>query len=150
MKRINKYIGAALLGFATLAIPSCSDTWDDHYNGIDEGTSANKTLWELICERPELSRFKQIAEKSTYYRDETRPQENYTFKDMLNGSMLITAWVPENDAFTEAEFNECIVYLVDVCTANFLAVKICLAAFVSPEKFISCTFVNHAYKQFLL
>lgn len=106
MKRINKYIGAALLGFATLAIPSCSDTWDDHYNGIDEGTSANKTLWELICERPELSRFKQIAEKSTYYRDETRPQENYTFKDMLNGSMLITAWVPENDAFTEAEFND--------------------------------------------
>ena len=50
----------------------------------------------------------------------------------------------------KAKFNECIVYLVDVCAVNLLAVKICLAAFVSPEKLISCTFVNHTYKQFLL
>ena len=94
-----------MLGTTMLALPSCSDTWNEHFDG-GEGTSATKTLWELISERPELSRFKQIAEKATYYRDETHPQDNYTFKDMLNGSMLITAWVPENEAFTDAEFQQ--------------------------------------------
>lgn len=92
------------MAIALLASPSCSD-WDDHY-GAGEGTSATKSLWELIDENPKLSRFKAIAEKSSYYRDENHPQEGYTFKDMLNGSMLLTAWVPENDAFTDAEYEK--------------------------------------------
>ncbi|MBQ9559605.1 MAG: hypothetical protein IJV08_06420 [Bacteroidaceae bacterium] len=103
MERIKKYIGAVVLGGTMLTIPSCSDTWDEHYDAGD-GTSATKSLWELISENPKLSRFKEIAENATYYRDEKHPQANYTFKDMLDGSMLITAWVPENDAFTEDEF----------------------------------------------
>ena len=103
MERIKKYIGAVVLGGTMLTIPSCSDTWDEHYDAGD-GTSATKSLWELISENPKLSRFKEIAENATYYRDEKHPQANYTFKDMLDGSMLITAWVPENDAFTEEEF----------------------------------------------
>jgi len=104
MKNAKKYIGVACMGIALLAFPSCSD-WDDHYSA-GEGTSATKTLWEIINETPKLSRFRDIAEKSSYYRDEDHPQEGYTFKDMLNGSMLITAWVPENDAFTEEEYQK--------------------------------------------
>lgn len=107
MKKIQKYIGAAMLGTAVLAIPSCTDVVDDHYHPNGEvGTSATESLWEIISAHPEMSRFKQIAEKSTFYRDETHPQANYTFKDMLDGSMLITAWVPTNDAFTEEEFQK--------------------------------------------
>ena len=109
MKRMKKYIGAVVVGSAMLAIPSCSDTWDDHYVAGEGSTSAaTETLWDIISSssRPELKRFKEIAEKTTFYRDETHPQKNYTFKDMLQGSMQITVWVPENDAFTDAEYQD--------------------------------------------
>lgn len=105
MKAINKYIGAIALGSAILAAPSCSDTWDDHYSG-GEGTSATESLWEIISSNPNLSKFAAIAEKSHYYKDEEHPQANYTFKDMLNGSQILTAWVPDNNAISDEEFEK--------------------------------------------
>lgn len=106
MKKIQKNIGAALLGTVIMAVPGCTDVVDDHYHPGEGNTSATESLWDIISANPEMSRFKQIAEKATFYRDETHPQANYTFKDMLDGSMLITAWVPTNDAFTEEEFEK--------------------------------------------
>ena len=104
MEKIRKYIGAAMLGSAMLVIPGCSDTWDEHYQPNEDITSASKTLWDFISEDENLSRFKNIAEKASYYRDETHPQKNYTFKDVLQGSMIVTAWIPENNAFTDASY----------------------------------------------
>ncbi|MDE5787605.1 MAG: fasciclin domain-containing protein, partial [Bacteroidaceae bacterium] len=105
MKYLNKYIGAVLMGGAMLTIPGCSDTWDDHYNAAEEGSSAaTETLWEIISNNPNLSRFKAIAEKSAYYRDETHPQDGYTFKDMLQNASLMTVWAPENEAFSDEEY----------------------------------------------
>lgn len=104
MNNIKTYIGAAVLGVTVLALPSCSDTWDEHYGAGGENTAATTaTLWDLIAENPNLSNFKEIAEASTFYRDEEHPQGNYTFKDMLQGSMLTTVWVPTNEAFTPAD-----------------------------------------------
>ena len=105
MKRIQKYIGAAIMGGIVLAFPSCSDIIDDHYHPGDD-PAATETLWDIISQNAEYSRFKSIAEKATFYRDETHPQANYTFKDMLEGSMLTTVWVPANDAFTDAEYQK--------------------------------------------
>lgn len=96
-----------MLGGTVLALPSCSDTWDDHYTpGGGDNTAATETLWDIISSKPELSRFKEIAEKTTYYRDEMHPQNNYTFKDILQSPMQVTVWAPENDAFTDAEFTK--------------------------------------------
>lgn len=106
MDKIKKYIGAVILGSAMLTVPSCSDTWDEHYAPDKASTSATKSLWDLISENPDLSRFKAIAEKASYYRDETHPQADYTFKDMLDGSLLISVWAPENSAFTDAEYQQ--------------------------------------------
>lgn len=108
MKKTTKYMGMALLGTALLACPSCSDTWDEHYNAAEEGgsTAATETLWDLISQNPELSHFKEVAEKATYYRDEDHPQTGYTFKDMLQSPMQLTVWAPKNDAYTEAEWQE--------------------------------------------
>lgn len=107
MKYLSKYIGAVLMGGAMLTIPGCSDTWDDHYNAAEEGSSAaTETLWEIISNNPNLSRFKEIAEKSTYYRDEKHPQEGYTFKDMLQNASLMTVWAPENEAFSDEEYEQ--------------------------------------------
>lgn len=100
---MKKYIGAVVVGSALLSIPSCSDTWDEHYVAGEGATNATESLWDLISSKPELSRFKEIAEKTPFYRDETHPQANYTFKDMLQTSML-TAWVPENSAISDAEY----------------------------------------------
>ena len=108
MKKINKYIGAVALGTAILAMPSCTDTWDDHYNG-GEGTSATQSLWEQIEANPNMSHFATIAQKAVYYKDELHPLTNmktgkpYTFKDKLSEAMPMTVWVPTNDALTESD-----------------------------------------------
>ncbi len=103
MKRIHYYIGAVVLGAVALAVPSCTDSWDEHYNGAQE-TAATQSLWELISADSKLSNFAGIAEEVHYYRDQTHPQADYTFKNMLDGTQLLTVWVPENDALTSAEW----------------------------------------------
>ncbi len=104
MNKIKKYIGAAVVGATVLATPACSDAWDEHYGTGGENTAATTaTLWDLIAENPNLSNFKDIAEASTYYRDQEHPQNGYTFKDLLQGSMLTTVWIPTNDAFTSTD-----------------------------------------------
>lgn len=105
MKTFNKYIGIIAAGAAIMAAPSCSDTWDEHYNNAGvEGETATETLWEQICSNPKLSKYKAIAEKVHYFKDEAHPQANYTFKDMLSGTQLLTVWAPEDDAISDADY----------------------------------------------
>ncbi|MCD8301449.1 MAG: hypothetical protein LUC44_00350 [Prevotellaceae bacterium] len=104
MKRIYNYIGAVASWAVIMAVPSCTDTWEDHYNS-GESTAATQSLWKLISENPDLSNFSQIAEQVHYYRDQTHPQADYTFKDMLDGQVM-TVWVPENDALSSAEWQK--------------------------------------------
>ena len=60
--KFNKYIGAIALGAAILAVPSCSDDhFDINYGGDENSAIATKTLWELINDNPNLSKFKTIA-----------------------------------------------------------------------------------------
>lgn len=107
---MKQYIGAIALGSVILAVPGCSDTWDDHYEG-GAGTSATENLWQKISENPNLSRFAQIAAKTPYYKDEKHPLKNtdgsvFTFKDMLNGTQLLTVWAPENSSMTDAQWDQ--------------------------------------------
>lgn len=108
MNTINKYLGALAIGSMVLAMPSCSDTWDEHYDA-GQGTSATLTLWEQIKANPELSNFAAIAEQAIYYKDEVHPLVNpetgkpYTFKDVFNGTQLMTVWAPENSALTSEQ-----------------------------------------------
>ena len=103
--KIKKYIGAVALGTVILAVPSCSDDhFDVNYGGDNNSPIATKTLWELINEDPNLSRFKTIAETAKYWKDENHPVQNWTFADVLKSGQLATVWAPENDAFTEAEY----------------------------------------------
>jgi len=104
--RINKYIGAIALGAVIMAIPSCSDTWDSHYGTVNEESEiATQTLWEQIQSNPNLSRFATIAQRAKYYRDETHPMATYTFADILSSNQVTTVWAPENDCFTDEEYN---------------------------------------------
>lgn len=97
------------MGVATLALPGCTDTWDNHYAEIDD-LGASKTLWQLVEDNPDLSYFKNIAEKAAYYVDEKHPVKNgntvYTFKDVLNSNQVSTLWAPLNSSFTAEEYQE--------------------------------------------
>ena len=112
-KGINKYLGALVMGTALMAVPSCTDTWNEHYQTEDAYT-ATESLWELLEARKELSNFRSIVSKAKFYRDETHPAYTingedtvfYTFKDVLNANSPITVWAPTNDALTAEEWQK--------------------------------------------
>jgi hypothetical protein len=112
-KGINKYLGAFVMGTALLAVPSCTDTWSEHYLTEDAYT-ANESLWEVLEGREDLSNFREIIEKAKFYRDEHHPAFTiegedtvyYTFKDVLNGNTPVTVWAPANEAMTQEEWDK--------------------------------------------
>ncbi len=100
-KKLFKTIGAITTGAFILAAPSCTDTWDEHYDNQESAASQN--LWEQIENNPKLTTFAEIARKAKYYKDDVHPVEGYTFADLLQSGQVMTVWAPENDAFTAAE-----------------------------------------------
>lgn len=104
--KINTIWKAGLMGAVILtACPSCSDTWDDHYD-VAEGfqSTATSTLWEQVQANGKLSQFAQILAKTPYYTDERHPAANYTFKDMLNSTQILTVWAPEDGTYDAEEW----------------------------------------------
>ena len=101
------------MGTALLAVPSCTDTWNEHYLSEDAYT-ANESLWEVLEGREDLSNFREIVEKAKFYRDEHHPAFTiegedtiyYTFKDILNGNTPVTVWAPANEAMTQEEWDK--------------------------------------------
>lgn len=100
-KKLFKTIGAITTGAFLLAAPSCTDTWDEHYDNQESAASQN--LWEQIKSNPSLETFAEIASKAKYYKDNIHPVEGYTFADLLQSGQVLTVWAPENDAFTAEE-----------------------------------------------
>ena len=103
--RINRYIGAFALGTVLMAVPGCTDTWDDHYDsGLASETTV--TLWERIKSNPDYSRFADIAQRAKYYKDNTHAVPDYSYADILDGGQVNTVWVPDNSALTQAEYEK--------------------------------------------
>lgn len=105
MKTRTKYIRLISIALAAMTAASCSDTWDEHYGVVDSPVT-NKTIWDVIKDDSQLSNFVELAEKAIYYRDENKPQKNYTVKDLLNGDQIVTAFIPTNDAYTQEQWDE--------------------------------------------
>lgn len=106
MKTKVKYLFSVAL--AALTAASCTDTWDEHYGTEgSEGasTAATETLWDIIKSDKNLSKFAELAEDAVYYRNETKAQNDYTYKDLLSGSQVVTAFIPTNDAYTETQWD---------------------------------------------
>lgn len=113
-KGINKYLGAIVMGTALLAVPSCTDTWNEHYQTESGETTASETLWEVLENREDLSNFCNIIAKAKFYRDENHPAFTmngkdtvyYTFKDVLSANTPITVWAPVNTALSAEEWQK--------------------------------------------
>ena len=103
--RINRYISAIALGMVLIVVPSCTDTWDDHYN-YDPSPETTQTLWDVIKDNPNYSRFADIVKHAKYYKDETHEVSSYTYEDILNGSQVNTVWIPDNSVLTEEEYQK--------------------------------------------
>ena len=112
--KFNKYIGAIALGAVILAVPSCSD---DHFPDVSDGNQqgdATKKLWELICENPKLTKFKNIAEQAKFWKDEKHPIADYTYADILKSGQIATVWAPEDDSFSDEEYQK----WMDMCQTD--------------------------------
>ena len=106
--RINRYIGAIAISTVLMAIPSCTDTWDDHYNSNESVSGTTQTLWDVISspDNPEFSRFADIVRHAKYYKDNTHPVSTYTYADILKGGQVNTVWVPDNSVLSEEEYQK--------------------------------------------
>ena len=81
-----KYFG--LLWMLPLAIVSCTDTWDSHYDEDNRMQTAEKTLWEEIESRPELNEFAQCL-------------KTYGYDKLLDGDQMFTVFAPEGTIDTD-------------------------------------------------
>ncbi|MBQ7494711.1 MAG: fasciclin domain-containing protein [Bacteroidaceae bacterium] len=82
---------------------------DDHFtvnDGGGTGANATLTLWEQIQANPDLQRFRDIAEKTPYFKDEGHPVKGYTFADVLSGTQNLTVFAPTNSALSETAYND--------------------------------------------
>ena len=117
--RINNYIGAIAVGAALVAVPGCTDSWDDHYNGNGSVTeTSDKTLWEVISSREDLSKFAEIVRQAKYYKDNTHPVSTYSYADILAGGQVNTVWAPDNDALSGPEGEKWIKMLTDLTNGD--------------------------------
>ena len=103
--RISRYISAIAIGTILTAVSGCTDTWDDHYNN-EPVSGATQTLWDLIKDNPNYSRFADIVRHAKYYKDNTHAVSTYSYMDILNGGQVNTVWVPDNDALNEQEYQK--------------------------------------------
>lgn len=111
--RINRYIGAVALGMVLTSVPSCTDTWDDHYDTNESASGTTQTLWDVIKDNPDCSRFAEIVRHAKYYKDNTHPVPTYSYEDILSGGQVNTVWVPDNSVLTEQAYQKWMSMLVD-------------------------------------
>ncbi|MBO7120746.1 MAG: hypothetical protein J6W03_10565 [Bacteroidaceae bacterium] len=102
--RINRYIGAIAIGTVLTVVPSCTDTWDDHYDSDESVAGTTLTLWDMIKDNPNYSKFAEIVRNAKYYKDNTHPVSTYTYADILAGGQVNTVWVPDNSVLTDEEY----------------------------------------------
>lgn len=102
--KIYRFFGAIAAGAVLTAVPACTDTWDDHYDGAADMEGLPKeTLWDLINSNPKLSNFASIAQHAKYWKDEKHEVKSYTYADVLKSGQINTVWAPTNDKLTDAD-----------------------------------------------
>ncbi|HAT61477.1 MAG TPA: beta-Ig-H3/fasciclin [Prevotella sp.] len=83
--KINKILLETFISL--LALCSCTDEWDDHYN---ETNQSNVSLWEAISSNSDLSHFAKVIKACGY-------------NEALGSSQVFTVFAPTDENFTESE-----------------------------------------------
>ena len=90
-KKLNNTL-ATLMLLAIGGLCSCTDTWDEHYDGVADSNMFDGTIMEMLQQNPELSNFAKVVEATGFDAE-------------LSSSQSYTLWAPENSALTDAEWN---------------------------------------------
>lgn len=88
-KLYNRLCRGLLSCGVAVALTACTDTWDDHYDGVATGVQEG-TLWQAIKQNGQLTNFAKVIQACGYDR-------------ALDGSQVFTVFAPTNDQFTSAE-----------------------------------------------
>ena len=89
MNTKNLYRKVFGLALAALTFTACSDTWDDHYEGLSEGVQEG-SLWQAIEKNGNLSNFASVLKACGFDRS-------------LASSQVFTVFAPTNDQFSAEE-----------------------------------------------
>ncbi len=97
---MNKIIYHSIIGMLftaamAVALYSCSDSWDDHYD--QNGTNGNESIYQLIKDNPKLSDFMRVLEATHVYNN-NKPTK-VTFAQLVAADQALTVWAPLNGSF---------------------------------------------------
>ena len=83
-----------LCPLSSLLLSSCSDKWDDHYDGAAQGVQEG-SLWQAIQQNPELSNFRSVVEACGYDKS-------------LASTQVFTVFAPTNSCLSKEEADQLI------------------------------------------
>jgi uncharacterized surface protein with fasciclin (FAS1) repeats len=83
-----------LCPLSSLLLSSCSDKWDDHYDGTAQGVQEG-SLWEAIQQNPELSNFCSVVQACGYDKS-------------LASAQVFTVFAPTNSCLSKEEADKLI------------------------------------------
>lgn len=97
---MNKIIYHSIIGMLftaamAVALYSCSDSWDDHYD--QRGTNGNESIYQLVKDNPRLSDFMRVLDATHVYNN-NKPTK-VTFAQLIAADQALTVWAPLNGSF---------------------------------------------------
>lgn len=95
MKKTIKY--SLILSSLSLALVSCQDDWNGHYDQSADTQYGTSSLYEVIAEQPELSDFCKVLQATKAFANSR--QTNVTYADLLGNDQFFTVWAPVNGSF---------------------------------------------------
>jgi hypothetical protein len=75
-----------LIFVTSLFLSSCQEDWDNYYHR-DPGETIDRSVWDLISEKPEYSQFVALVKQ-------------YQLDSIFNTDRSVTVFIPSNSAFT--------------------------------------------------
>lgn len=82
-----------------LALASCQDDWNDHYNQTADTQYGNANLYDVISAQPELSDFCEVLDSVRLFANNRITSIHYN--DMLREGQFFTVWAPVNGSFNK-------------------------------------------------
>lgn len=97
MSSLYKISHLALVACAALALTSCQDEWDDHYDQEPASATGTQSVYEIIASRPELSDFRAVLDAARLFAGNRITTT--TYRELLNGDQFFTVAAPVNGTF---------------------------------------------------
>ena len=99
----NWFKGGLLSVMTVLGMVACTD---DHYDIVEPGETAKKTIWQNIQENENLSDFAAVLSATSYLKNDMdfpTASAKMSYADYLNSPQSLTVWAPINGSFDVEE-----------------------------------------------